>query len=178
LKFFKQLAEKYTGGAMVIKAAGNHKGKHLYRFKFWGRQNIILPQKEMVASRGGQSLVVLNQAQLLFDKDSLRVRAAFIPRKEIPGDLYAALELDIKSRKIWGSVHLGPFQTERVSGGIKLDDEVDIQRFLFNPSKWIYPLRALKEITLLLGDYGRLKDLDVFSPLCAATFNKVNKGWS
>jgi|GEM_PF-2903080 len=163
---------------MSIKAVGNNKGSHLYRFKFWGRHNIVLPQKEMVALRGGQTLAILNQAQLLFDKDSLRVRAVFVPQKEISGNLYAALKLEIRNRKAFGSLRFPPSLTERFPGGIKLDREVKIKRFLFNPSKWIYSLRALKEITLILGDYGRLKDLDLFSPLCAATYTKMDKRWS
>ncbi len=163
---------------MTIKAVGNNNGKHLYRFKFWGRHDIVLPQKEMVAPRGGPSPAILNQAQLIFEKDRLRVLAAFIPQREISGNLYAALELEIRSRKVFGSLRFPPFQTERFHGGIKLDREVEIKRFLFNPSKWIYPLSALEEITLILGDYGRLKDLDLFSPLCAATFFKVGKMWT
>ena len=163
---------------MAIKAVGNSNGKHLYRFKFWGRHNIILPQKEMIALRGGPSPANLKQAQLLFEKDRLRILAVFSPQKKIPGNLYAALELEIRGRRASGSLQFFPSLTERFPGEIKLDREFEIKRFLFNPSKWIYSLRALEKITLFLGDYGKFKSLDMFSPLCAATFTKTGKRWS
>ena len=107
---------------MTIKAVVHNKGKHLFRFKFWKRNNTFLPQKKMVPSHGSSSLAILSQAQLHFEKDSLRIRASFIPRNEIPGDLYVALELGIRSRKVLGTLRFGPFETKQVSGRIELVD--------------------------------------------------------
>jgi len=162
---------------MPILVAETRNGNFCYRFKFWRKREIRLPEKIMTPLHGNAENAAVQRASLHFEKDLLWLQAAFVLPPGLSRDLHVSLEVGIRTAKESSLLIFGPFETEPAARGIELVRKIAIARTKLNPFSKSYPLKALDEIKITLGDYGGPAKFEIFSPLCEATFSRENKMW-